>query len=73
MWLHPCEYLIFTPFMRSFSLDNPFDANDHYEILASSLFALLKAVSMIKTPKIIVNVVTSGVFYLFQPSSSVCS
>ena len=36
MWLHPCEYLIFTPIMRSFSFDNPFDANDHYEILASS-------------------------------------
>ena len=60
MWLHPWEYLFFTPFMRSLSLDNPFDANDHYEILASSLLTLLTAVSMLKplklmkTPKIII-------------------
>ena len=52
MWLHPLEYLCFTPFMRSLSLDNPFDANDHYEILASSLLTLLTALSMIKTPEI---------------------
>lgn len=52
MWLHPWEYLFFTPFMRSLSLDNPFDANDHYEILAGSLLTLLTAVSMIKTPEI---------------------
>lgn len=38
--------------MRSFSLDNPFDAYDHYEISAGSLLTLLKAVSMIKTPEI---------------------
>ena len=47
MWLHTCEYFLFTPFMRSFSLDNLFDANDHYEILAGSLLALLNAVAMI--------------------------
>ena len=47
MWLHPCEYFHFTSFMRSFSLDNPFDANDHYEILVGSLLTLLKAVAMI--------------------------
>ena len=47
MWLHTCEYFLFTPFMRSFSLDNPFDANDHYEILARSLLTLLNAVAMI--------------------------
>lgn len=47
MWLHTCEYFLFTPFMRSFSLDNPFDANDHYEILAASLLTLLNAVAKI--------------------------
>ena len=47
MWLHPCEYFFFTPLMRSFSLDNPFDANDCYEILAGSLLTLLNAVAMI--------------------------
>lgn len=52
MWLHPCEYFLFTPFMRLFSLDNPFDANDRYEILAGSLLTLLNAVAMIETPEI---------------------
>ena len=47
MWLHPCEYFLFTSFMRSFSLDNPFDANDHHGILAGSLLTLLNAVAMI--------------------------
>lgn len=47
MWLHPFEYFLFTPLMRSFSLDNPLDANDHYEILAGSLMTLLNAVAMI--------------------------
>ena len=47
MWLHPCECFLFTPFMRSFSLDNPFDANDHYEILAGPLLTLRNAVAMI--------------------------
>lgn len=52
MWLHPCEYFLFTPFMRLFSLDNPFDASDRYEILAGSLLTLLNAVAMIETPEI---------------------
>lgn len=52
MWLHPWEYLFFTPFMRLFSLDNPFDASDRYEILAGSLLTLLNAVAMIETPEI---------------------
>lgn len=47
MWLHPCEYVLFTPFRRSFSLDSLFDANDHYEILAGFLLTLLNAVAMI--------------------------